>query len=106
MIVYDDSLIELKNKFCEFSIVDFIIKTSNNELDKMLESYSDKLTILSKDPHNLSIKFNRNSITVAGIMSIIAPYCNIADLSIKEESIDTIIKDLYENKIFTGASLN
>ncbi|MEI7475094.1 MAG: ATP-binding cassette domain-containing protein [bacterium] len=106
MIVYDGSLEEIKSKFCEFAIVDFMIKTINIGLDEVLEAHSDKLTVLSKDPHNLSIKFNRNIITVAGVISIIAPFCNIADLSIKEDSIDTIIKDLYEKKLFTGAPLN
>lgn len=98
-IIYDGSLLEIKNQFNEYLIADFKIKNSTPELDKILEDNSDKLFVLSKDMYKLSIRFSRNDLTVAGVMGIISPYCNVIDLNINEASIDTIVKDLYEEKI-------
>ena len=104
LIIYDGALEDIRNKFCEHSVVNFQMKTVEHQLENILEENADKFEVLSKDAHLLDIKFNRNKITVAGVIQLISPYCNIADLSIHEASIDTIVKDIYKKQAVTGAN--
>jgi len=105
-IMYDGSLLEIKNQFSEYLIADFKIKNATEGLDKVLSDNADKLFVLSKDMYELSIRFSRNNLTVAGVMNIISPYCDVMDLNINQASIDTIVKDLYEDKILVETLKN
>lgn len=102
LIIYDGSLEEIKNRFSEYSTVNFQLLSENTELNELLKLNSEKLEVLSKEQNALNLRFNRNQTTISEIINLISPCCEIHDLSIHEASIETIVKDLYSKKAIEG----
>lgn len=105
LIIYDGSLNEIKNRFSEYSTVNFQLLSEKIELNDILNHNFEKFNILSKEQNSLNIRFNRNKTTISDIINTISPYCEIHDLSINETSIETIVKDLYSQNTKSGVDL-
>lgn len=93
--IYDGGLEEIKNQFGKYRIVQFKVKDMKENISEVLEEKSDILSVVSSSEYELTIKFDKQEITAAGVMNTIAPYCDILDLTIQEPSIESIVMDLY-----------
>jgi ABC-2 type transport system ATP-binding protein len=58
----------------------------------------DNLKIIEKDGNRLSFTFNRLNESSGRLIEQIMQNNNVKDIAIKEPSIDTVIKHLYENQ--------
>ena len=97
-IMYDGSIEEIKRKFSAYSTVSFKVKSYQEDMNKVLEKHSKKIEVISKEAHSMELRFNRSNINVADVIKIVSQHAEIVDLSIQEDSIDTIVKNLYEKK--------
>lgn len=97
--MFDGDLEEIKNKFGDECVITFKVKNSAQSLQEALNSKSDSVEIINLDAHNIDLKFTRKQIPVAEVISLVSSHCDIADISINEASIDSIVKELFAQVI-------
>ena len=94
-IMFDGALAEIKNKFGDECVISFKVKNVNSALQEILNGKPESICILTFEPHNIELKFTKKQIPVAEVISLVASYSDILDISINEASIDTIVKELF-----------
>ncbi len=100
--IYDGSIENIKNSFGYMNQVE--IKVKNN--DKLKNFNINELLNFSKEDlfseegeGAIRVTFNRNKIPVSDIIHVIMEKCRVLDVSIKETSIEEIIKKIYRNEV-------
>ena len=93
-IKFDGSIDEIKNQFGKYRVGQFKVRDVRDEIVGAFDRM-ECLELLLNENNEIHVKFDRKNITAAGVMEVISSYCEILDLSIKEPSIESIVKDLY-----------
>ncbi len=100
--IYDGSLKEIKDNYGYITTIEVQVKNLNgyNEfsINNELNISNDNLKMESQD-NKIIIRFNRNVITQAEIISKIINKFNVLDFSIVETSIEDIIKKIYRKEV-------
>ncbi|GAB6169914.1 ATP-binding cassette domain-containing protein [Clostridium carnis] len=100
--LYDGSLSEIKEKYGYITKLEFQIKNikhlSNMNINKKFNLNSEELE-LKENENRLIIKFNKNKVSSSEIIAYIMKNYEIIDFSIKETSIEDIIKKIYRNEV-------
>ncbi|GAA0085522.1 ATP-binding cassette domain-containing protein [Clostridium sp. CTA-7] len=100
--IYDGSLKEIKDNYGYITTIEVQVKNLNgyNEfnINNELNISDDNLNMESQD-NKIIIRFNRNVITQAEIISKIINKFNVLDFSIVETSIEDIIKKIYRKEV-------
>lgn len=100
--IYDGSLKEIKDNYGYITTIEVQVKNLNGykefNINNELNISNDNLKMESQD-NKIIIRFNRNVITQAEIISKIISKFNVLDFSIVETSIEDIIKKIYRKEV-------
>ena len=98
--IYDGEIEGVKEKYGYLTTVEIQVKEDN------LESFNEFTDIKEDDEFNLTYKdnkllvtFNKNKISSADIIGRTMKKLNVVDFSIKETSIEDIVKKMYRNEV-------
>lgn len=98
--IYDGEIEGVKEKYGYLTTVEIQVKEDN------LESFNEFTDIKEDDEFNLTYKdnkllvtFNKNKISSADIIGRTMKKINVVDFSIKETSIEDIVKKMYRNEV-------
>lgn len=98
--IYDGEIEGVKEKYGYLTTVEIQVKEDN------LESFNEFTDIKEDDEFNLTYKdnkllvtFNKNKIFSADIIGRTMKKLNVVDFSIKETSIEDIVKKMYRNEV-------
>lgn len=100
--IYDGSLSEIKEKYGYMTTIIIQVKqgdcpkemTINSEFNLSEEELNSTL-----EEGKFTIKFNKNKVSSSEVMSYVMREFNVVDFSIKETSIEDIIKKIYRNGV-------
>ena len=99
--IYDGEIEGVKEKYGYLTTVEIQVKENIN-LDKFNEfadmKKDEEFNLLYKD-NKLFISFNKNKISSADIIGRTMKKLNVIDFSIKENSIEYIVKKMYRNEV-------
>ena len=99
--IYDGEIEGVKEKYGYLTTVEIQVKDTIN-LDKFTEfadmKKDEEFNLLYKD-NKLFISFNKNKISSADIIGRTMKKLNVIDFSIKETSIEDIVKKMYRNEV-------
>ena len=99
--IYDGEIEGVKEKYGYLTTVEIQVKENIN-LDKFNEfadmKKDEEFNLLYKD-NKLFISFNKNKISSADIIGRTMKKLNVIDFSIKETSIEDIVKKMYRNEV-------
>ena len=100
--IYDCSLEEIKNKYGYMTTVAMQIKenkiNSNLNINSHFSLESEDLNVTEEDG-KIMINYNKNTISLTEIIDYFMKNYTIQDFSIKETSIDDIIKKIYRKEV-------
>lgn len=100
--MYDGSINDIKSLFGYISKVE--IKVKNNDkiksfnINKLL-NFSEADLFLEEGEGAIIVTFNKNKISVSDIIHVVMEKCYVLDVSIKETSIEEIVKKIYRNEV-------
>ena len=95
-ILFDGSIDEIKNKFGNIKTIS--LKSSNFQSDKLLSIYPEIL--IDNENNNIKIEFDADKTNINDLMKTIFDCGDIKDISIKENDLSNVVKQIYENKAF------
>ena len=99
--IYDGEIEGVKEKYGYLTTVEIQVKENIN-LDKFNEfadmKKDEEFNLLYKD-NKLFISFNKNKVSSADIIGRTMKKLNVIDFSIKETSIEDIVKKMYRNEV-------
>ena len=100
--IYDGSLEEIKNKYGYMTTVVMQIKenkiNSNLNINSHFSLESEDLNVTEEDG-KIMINYNKNKISLTEIIDYFMKNYTIQDFSIRETSIDDIIKKIYRKEV-------
>lgn len=100
--IYDGSLEEIKNKYGYMTTVVMQIKENKINSNLNINSYfsleSEDLNVTEEDG-KIMINYNKNKISLTEIIDYFMKNYTIQDFSIRETSIDDIIKKIYRKEV-------
>lgn len=100
--MYDGSIEDIKNSFGYMNQVEIKIKNNgkikNFNINKQL-NFSKEDLFYEEGEGSIIVTFNKNKIPVSNIIHVIMEKFYVADVSIKETSIEEIIKKMYRNEV-------
>lgn len=100
--MYDGSIEDIKSSFGYMNQVE--IKVKNNDkiksfnINKLL-NFSEADLFLEEGEGAIIVTFNKNKISVSDIIHVVMEKCYVLDVSIKETSIEEIVKKIYRNEV-------
>lgn len=100
--VYDGSIQSIKSAYGYMNQVDIKVKNSDkpNDFDiNKLMNFSKEDLSAEMGEGAITVTFNKNKIPVANIIHVLMEKCHVLDVSIKETSIEEIIKKIYRNEV-------
>ena len=100
--IYDGSLEEIKNKYGYMTTV--VMQTKENKINSNLNmnshfSLESEDLNLTEEDGKIIINYNKNKISLTEIVDYFMKNYTIQDFSIKETSIDDIIKKIYRKEV-------
>ncbi|GIM30281.1 ABC transporter ATP-binding protein [Clostridium polyendosporum] len=100
--MYDGSIEDIKSSFGYMSQVE--IKVKNNDKLKSfnineLLNFSKENVFSEEGEGAIIVTFNKNKIPVSDIIHVVMKKCHVLDVSIKETSIEEIVKKIYRNEV-------
>ena len=97
LIMHDGTLDDFKSAYGKEREISFSVKKHDIELHKKIE-ITENLEIIDSGEDFINIKFNRDCYSATDIINHISDNFEIMDLSVKEASIESIVKALYRSK--------
>lgn len=100
--IYDGSLSEIKDKYGYMTNVSILIKKNELEDKRNINSYfnlDNNDLNLSDEDGKINITFNKNKISQMEIIQYFMENYILQDFSVKETSIDDIIKKIYRKEV-------
>ena len=94
-IIYDGSLLNIKNKFGDIRTVSVSL---NEDVDVLSLNNFDGLVDYTKNETSLDIKFDANKIEIDNIINYIFSSLKVVDLKIKEISIEEVVKSIFKEE--------
>jgi ABC-2 type transport system ATP-binding protein len=101
-IVFDGSLLAIKEKFAHERIIHIVLRNSIPEASEMVRGLLFELhpsAIMQKDPYHLSVRLGITTIGMGDVAGRLLSLLPIEDLHIEESSLESIIRQLYEGKL-------
>lgn len=102
--VYDGQLEDIKEQYGNMKTLEIIVTEMIN-IDKLKSRLSEKFPIEEKDieidfeENKILVSFDRKKISISNLIDSLITNCNVVDMSIKDENIESIIKQIYENGV-------
>lgn len=100
--MYDGSIHDIKNSFGYMNKVEIKVKNSdvlkNFNINELL-NFSEEDLFSEEGEESIIVNFNKNKIPVSDIIHVIMGKCHVLDVSIKETSIEEIVKKIYRNEV-------
>ncbi|MGL4336580.1 MAG: ABC transporter ATP-binding protein [Turicibacter sp.] len=100
--LYDGSLEEIKNKYGYMTTLDIQtkkhIRVAELDLNEKL-SLSEEDLVVTSDDNKLSVTFNKTKTSASDVMFHIMNEYRVLDFTVKETSIEDIIKKIYRNEV-------
>ena len=100
--MYDGSIEDIKNSFGYMSQVEIKVKSNDKiksfNINEALNFSEDDL-FLKEGEGSIIVTFNKNKISVSNIIHVVMEKCFVLDVSIKETSIEEIVKKIYRNEV-------
>src|SRR5690606_8161399 len=97
-ILYDGALKTIKTKFGDIRNISFISKDLS-ELDSLKKELKDKCTI-TEENGLINVSFDHAKFNVNKVLKAIFDRFTIEDIKIEENSLENIVKKIYETKKF------
>ena len=94
-IIYDGSLLNIKDKFGDIRTVSVSL---NEDVDVLSLNNFDGLVDYTKNESSLDIKFDANKIEIDNIINYIFSSLKVVDLKIKEISIEEVVKSIFKEE--------
>ena len=94
-IIYDGSLLNIKNKFGDIRTVSVSL---NEDVDILSLNNFDGLVDYTKNESSLDIKFDANKIEIDNVINYIFSSLKVNDLKIKEISIEDVVKIIFKEE--------
>ena len=94
-IIYDGSLLNIKNKFGDIRTVSVSL---NEDVDVINLNNFDGLVEYTKNESSLDIKFDANKIEIDNVINYIFSSLKVNDLKIKEISIEDVVKIIFKEE--------
>lgn len=95
-LLYDGPLVEIKNKFGDIRHIEI---SSKERLDlEHFNNYFNNLLVFEKKEKFLDITFDAKKIEINNLLKYIFSNCNVTDLKILENSLQHVVKTIYETK--------
>ena len=95
-ILYDGHIDEVKNRFV--NVKNIFLSSNNFVADKLLSIYPEIL--IDNENNNIKIEFDADKTNINDLMKTIFDCGDIKDISIKENDLSNVVKQIYENKAF------
>lgn len=99
-ILYDGSLTQIKEKYGYMTNIEVqinrVVKDEELYFIKELDEKDTSITILD---NKISINFNKNNISTADILGKLMAKFNIVDFTVRETSIEDIVKKIYRSEV-------
>ena len=95
-ILFDCHIDEVKNRFG--NIKNIFLSSNNFDADKLLSIYPEIL--IDNENNNIKIEFDADKTNINDLMKTIFDCGDIKDISIKENDLSNVVKQIYENKAF------
>ena len=95
-ILFDGHIDEVKNRFG--NIKNIFLSSNNFVADKLLSIYPEIL--IDNENNNIKIEFDADKTNINDLMKTIFDCGDIKDISIKENDLSNVVKQIYENKAF------
>lgn len=99
-ILYDGSLTQIKEKYGYMTNIEVqinrVVKDEELHFIKELDEKDTSITILN---NKISINFNKNNISIADILGKLMAKFNIVDFTVRETSIEDIVKKIYRSEV-------
>ncbi|GKX67245.1 putative ABC transporter, ATP-binding protein [Clostridium sp. TW13] len=99
-ILYDGSLTQIKEKYGYMTNIEVqinrVVKYEELCFIKELDEKDTSITILN---NKISINFNKNNISIADILGKLMAKFNIVDFTVRETSIEDIVKKIYRSEV-------
>lgn len=100
--MYDGSIEDIKSSFGYMSQVEIKVK-NNHKLTSFnineLLNFSKEDLFFEAGEGAMIVTFNKNKIPVSDIIHVVMKKCHVLDVSIKETSIEEIVKKIYRNEV-------
>lgn len=100
--IYDGTIEEIKSSFGYMSKVEIKIKNSGKKIDfniNELLNFSESDLFLEESEGTILVTFNKNKISVSDIIHEVMEKYYVLDITIKETSIEEIVKKIYRNEV-------
>lgn len=97
IIIHDGTLDEFKYMYGKHREIYFNVNKINKELYEHVNEIKD-LEIIDEGDDFIVARFERYKYSATDIIKIFTNYCEITDLTLKEPSIEGIVKDLYRRE--------
>lgn len=97
LIIHDGTLEEFKYTYGKSREIYFNVKKIDEKLYDYIEKET-KFKIIEKGEDFIVVKFERDKYSATDIIKVFTNYCEVTDLTVKETSIETIVKDLYRRE--------
>lgn len=96
--VYEGNLVNLKNQYNKYKVVKFELKPDQTIDCKSLFNVSDKSIITDIEKDFLTVKFLKDKFEISDIVSTVMNSYQIRDITIEEQSMEDIVKAIYQKK--------
>lgn len=97
-ILFDGPLKDIKNRFGDTRQV-FVSAKDRMDLDELNKKFGNQLQFEVVD-HYLSITFDAAKVLTKDVIRYIFNHCEVVDIKIKENSIEKVVKVIYEKKAY------
>lgn len=98
--IYDGGLKEIKEKYGYMTTIELQVKQNSNEINLNIAlNLNEEDLNYSYDVGKLTVSFNKNKIASTEIIQYIMKNFSVIDFSIKETSIEDIIKKIYRDGV-------
>jgi len=97
-ILFDGPLSDIKNRFGDSRQL-FVSAKDRMNLDDLNAKFSGNLQFEVID-HYLSITFDAGKVNLKDVIRYVFDHCEVIDIKIKENSIEKVVKHIYETKAY------
>jgi len=97
-ILFDGPLQDVKNRFGDTRQV-FVSAKDRMDLDEFNKKFAGQLQFEIVD-HYLSITFDADKVQTKDVLRYVFNHCEVIDVKIKENSIEKVVKVIYEKKAY------
>jgi len=97
--IFDGGIKDLKKNFAKYRSIKFDIRHNKYEnINKLLEVEEADL-IVKEEENELELKFHKDKLKIADIISKIVNIYEVRDITIEEPQMEDVVKEIYSGKI-------